>query len=951
MRPDMKAFIIAVLCCILYIDVWGQTLESLTQQVKTSIRKNNYKKADSIIFQASDKQRAMDTTMARLHHQIGLYFFYKNDEKTISHFKHALAIWEAVLDSTDKLISNEYYNLGIKYRQTGQDEIAIRYLKRSIELRIQANDPALLQSYTEIAIIYDEKGDYNRALNYYDLVIQTLKEKPNKDAVTLSYAYKQKAILQRKRQKYVEAIGDLNQALSIYQRLDSLIDMADCYASIGDVYQTIEELDSAILYYQKAVKLYERYNEVYSLGELLNNLAISYRKQAKFDEARACLLQSLKLKEAVYREVWHPQYASNYDNWGDIERDEGNYQDALCYYHEAIRQIIPSFQSDYVTALPHLEQTVIKGSNVELLTLLSSKARTFRLLYIQSPNKSFLKSALDHYHLANQLVDIMRYGHTAHDSKLFWREKTRSIYEEAMEVCYLLNDLEQAFYFAEKSKSMMLLDALHNAVGLDLAGMEDSLVEKEYILKSTIYILSQEIQDLKRDTNKRDSLKQQVIQKQIELEKRNREYEELIQYLEEAYPKYYQVKYNNTMVSTEDVQAYLPDSQTAFVEYIIGDTSIFALCLTKTHKQLSLIPLDYGLREHLNTLRSLIRENTPAGKNRELLEKSWLVYATILKPVLPPDVRIGKLILSLDGILHNLPFEVLLDEPYHFGTDKRDIETAFKDASFLIHTYPIHYTYSANILLEDVLSKRIKEMSIMAFTNPFFNGKFESLKGSWKEVKAIEKNAGITVDNYQGDCATETSFKQFAKEYAILHLATHGVADSTNPLDSKLIFAQNPDSSMNDGYLHTSEIFAMKLNASLVVLSACETGVGKLQKGEGIMNLARAFAYAGCTNTVSSIWELNDDVSATIMGDFYRYLDEGYCKDEALRKAKLDHLKTANSLKSHPFHWASMILIGDAEPLKSMKKYIPYKQMAVLVLVLLLVSILIFTLTNRYWRG
>ena len=164
--------------------------------------------------------------------------------------------------------------------------------------------------------------------------------------------------------------------------------------------------------------------------------------------------------------------------------------------------------------------------------------------------------------------------------------------------------------------------------------------------------------------------------------------------------------------------------------------------------------------------------------------------------------------------------------------------------------------------------------------------------------------------------ANEAVFKSNAIDYGILHLATHAIIDGENPLNSYLIFTSTGDST-EDNNLYAWELYNMRLNAQMAVLSACNTGFGKLQRGEGVMSLGRAFAYAGVPSIVMSLWPAEDESTADLMGYFYEALAEGQSKDEALRNAKLRFLKEMPPSKHHPFYWAGFVVQGDAGPLKS----------------------------------
>lgn len=189
---------------------------------------------------------------------------------------------------------------------------------------------------------------------------------------------------------------------------------------------------------------------------------------------------------------------------------------------------------------------------------------------------------------------------------------------------------------------------------------------------------------------------------------------------------------------------------------------------------------------------------------------------------------------------------------------------------------------------------------------------------NWAEKEVVGISEILGGEAYCRKSATEELFKKKAATAGILHIATHAVINDANPMFSRLIFA--PDSSsLEDGYLNTYELYNMKLNADMIVLSACNTGYGKLIRGEGIMSLARGCMYAGCSSIVMSLWSVDDQSTSVIMKNFYGSLVQGKSKDEALREAKLEFLKNADEIKANPFYWSGMIVIGNTEPI-SLKK-------------------------------
>ena len=196
--------------------------------------------------------------------------------------------------------------------------------------------------------------------------------------------------------------------------------------------------------------------------------------------------------------------------------------------------------------------------------------------------------------------------------------------------------------------------------------------------------------------------------------------------------------------------------------------------------------------------------------------------------------------------------------------------------------------------------------------------------------------------------ATEERFKEIASQYDILHLATHGIINNDYPMFSKLIFTTSKDS-VNEGFLNTYEIYNMQINAPLVVLSACNSGFGKLHKGEGIISLSRAFFIAGTKSTVITLWPIADNASSKLMGNFYTNLAANQNIGDALYHAKLKYLEQCDEMGAHPNFWAGYIMVGNNaltfEPSKPKTTYY------ILGIIGLLIVVILITYKNRKWRN
>jgi CHAT domain-containing protein len=330
-------------------------------------------------------------------------------------------------------------------------------------------------------------------------------------------------------------------------------------------------------------------------------------------------------------------------------------------------------------------------------------------------------------------------------------------------------------------------------------------------------------------------------------------------------------------------------------------------------------------------------------KNHEnFIDYAHQLHQELIAPIKGQIDLPEKIIISPHGPLGYLPFELLLKEvPENYAN--------FGSHAYLLKEHQISYTYSATLLHEMKAKKyQASRPDLIAFA-PGFEGPKDNLNRELVQIRgdlgALEFNIpeAIGISNILGGTAitgidaTEERFLAEAPNYQIIHLSTHGKANDEQGDFAYLAFTKLKDSLENE-FLYNRDLYNMAIKADMVVLSACETGIGELQNGEGIISLARGFSYAGAKSIITSLWSVNDASSKELMEGFYAYIKEGRDKDEALRLAKLDFMdKHVN--EAHPFFWAPFIAIGDMEAIqfKANIKYLYYG------LTVLLISLL-------YWN-
>ena len=406
----------------------------------------------------------------------------------------------------------------------------------------------------------------------------------------------------------------------------------------------------------------------------------------------------------------------------------------------------------------------------------------------------------------------------------------------------------------------------------------------------------------------------------------SRKQDKLKELLQSAYSNYYEIKYNLDSASLESVRDYLKDNQTTLVEFFWGDSAIFGLSIAGDDFAFTKIDVEPKLLDDINEFLAeiaAIPEGLEVDPHRvqKYARVAHNLYQILLHPLLSAkENTVDHLLVVSDGPLTGIPFEALL------RTEVNNFDNGFH-LPYLLMSFPISYAYSANLYLKN--SKTIfpdSSRDLLAFSysdQEAVNLKtgslsilrgmgYDELPGTAKELKAI----ATLMDGqfYWGEDATESNFKALAPSYDILHLAIHGEGSQNVTSETKLVFRNNSDSN-NDGSLYPHELYNMPLKARLVILSACETGMGEYYSGEGMFSIARAFAYSGNPSLICTFWKINDNTTYKLVSTLYENLVQGESVDQSLRNAKMMYLKAALGNAAHPSNWAALVAFGNTAPL------------------------------------
>ncbi len=486
------------------------------------------------------------------------------------------------------------------------------------------------------------------------------------------------------------------------------------------------------------------------------------------------------------------------------------------------------------------------------------------------------------------------------------------IYYETFQRLGQPESLESLFEVAELYRTQSLLKNLKQQGIESFAGVTETLKrEEEEIQKRE----RNSIHDLARQFALKDKINVEFYQEQLtELKELEKDKARFLDSLQRNLPDYFQLKYSQTLVNTSQIQQIM-SPEGLMIEYAEGEKELYILGITERGK----FAIKTSAHETVAKQVALLRNQLRYKLQDELEKTANGLYKILIAPVDSIISRnrrpIKELLIIPEGNLTVLPFELLTDR-------------SKKASRFLIEKYKIYYNYSATLHWQKT-TDRVSDLSrgLVGFAPVFGsnqllpdayreetieNFQFSELPESKSEVDFIaklyeqRKFGKSQVFNARAD---ESTFKKLEfSQVSLVHLATHGFAGLQGPRSSGVAFGRGATLA-EDNILFSEEVYAMHIPVELITLSACETGLGRYQSGEGLVGLTRAFFYAGTRAVLVSMWKVQDASTAELMKSFYQsYLNKSHTKSDALRIAKLNMIRSEKY--KHPFYWSAFVLLG-----------------------------------------
>jgi CHAT domain-containing protein/Tfp pilus assembly protein PilF len=804
---------------------------------------------------------------------LGLIYFTSQDfEKSLSYYKNALKARVRVDDK--QLSGNSLNSIGAIYLNYLPDyEQALHFLDSAEIVRAEIGDLVNLGRTVQAkASSYDKLNMIDNALQYFKKALEINQEVGDQPRV--AEAFMHMGIILNSTAKYSEALDNLQKAFKIYTDLDIKPSICEVLTHAGFVYSNLGDYNTAVEKLTEALKISKGGDDKNGVAGAYNNLGIVLKNAGRLEKGKEYFENSLKIYEELGDQL---NVISVLSNLGTVYFALNDYSKAADYHKRGLDL-----------------SRKIKDQDTEAHCLLNLSNDLLRLGRMEESMSNYeaglqIARSLDSPELTWKIIAGMAENH-----------KIRGEYEKAVELndtaLKFLDGIRNTLKDDKMKASFMAAEryAFEDIINM-LADLHLKYPDKGYDLQSFRYAEESKARvflDLLTEsaTNVREGTNVDLLRKQY--------------------------------VSIEEVQALCPDKNTVILEYSIGDSSSCLWAITRSAHQLFKLPGFKMLQDQIEPFRFALMN--PDKSNNDFLTKGgYSLYKQLLQPAEPFFTKKSNLVIIPDGILNYLPFEILLTDNKGIGP-----ATSYANLPFLVKKYAVSYGQSAAVL-KRLLSEH-KEMresgsenkKLIAFGDPVYENENDTSRLSVQTYKRLEYS-GKEIENiasyfkkgnadiYLRDNATEDNVKREGelKKFNYIHFATHGFIDEAKPELSSLVLTKD-NNSEEDGFLQATEIYNLNLNADLVVLSACQTGLGKLVRGEGMVGLTRAFIYAGTPTVLVSLWSVSDVSTATLMGEFYKNLiKEKLDKTDALRKAQLSML--GNEKFTHPFYWAPFVLVGD----------------------------------------
>lgn len=854
-------------------------------------------KQASLIEEYQKQARALknDSLIAYCEHRLALsYYDLDLYENAIPHYIRAFQLRQTANPINLERTTRSGFYAGLSSMEIGDLDQTESILREVIAFPPHRY---VILAYKALGLVSSRNGDFVQADAYFEQAFRGSNRLNPTDKLELQLDFMNIIFNRGDTIRYRPVIDKSEQFL---QELIVMIEndeidkdnLPGYYQNLALLCDKVHEDEKRIAYNNLAI---EHSKDSLDRADILNNLGNIFRRTNRIDQAEKHIGEA----RAIYEDLGNQNGLSmTADNLGEVFLSKKEFARSRSYFDSALMHTIgrpfTRFSNDFVTLNPY--------HKLDLALYLGDQARCYYTWFEHSQNAALLDSALLYYGYADKAIDMIRRSLAQDDAHLHWRARAREIYAPAYTAAIRAKDHELALHFMDKGKALVLTEAIQKDKSASL--IPDSLRRLEERLGTKISSFQDRIHE-EEHKNEPDTSRLLILHDS--LLKTQERYKDLHEAMLRDYPAYFP----EFSFDLATVQNQLSQDQSILSYFLTADTVISALINNREVRFKYL-----GSRHYLDSLlgvnQALMAEaEQHAAVGNTMTEFHYTTHLKNLGNTCKSlyDFLLRKwgelperLMIIPDDRLFTLNFDMLL-------TDRPEPDAPLYKWPFAIRNHVFSYNHSIANWLELTGKTQVKRKVVGIA--PAIQEPYAPLKYSQAGLEQIQ---GFNLKLLSGPEANRSQIEALGRN-TILDFQTHAVVSERQNSYSFILL--NTEEGFLDS-LYLKDIYHFKLPGTFVVLTACETHVGNIARGEGVISLARAFTYAGASGMITSLWKVDDYTSSLLMEHFYGYLGQGDEKDVALRKAKLDLLDNAQDERSeHPFYWASMIHIGNTAALAS----------------------------------
>jgi CHAT domain-containing protein/tetratricopeptide (TPR) repeat protein len=871
--------------------------------------------------------------MARtLENFANIYYRKAEYDKSIDYFLQSLVISKEIGNKDLMLIA--LTNLSPVYWVKRDFDKAIEISMQAEQIAEELGDEEFIGIILgNRAIIYGDRGDYLKELQIKERCLAIFQKTGNLQH--LANVYQNIGGLQINSGNYGKAQEAFQKSLDLAEKINDKPLIGVVLTNMAELHLQMGRFDIALDNAQKSLKVMREVGEQRSAADALEMVGMIHAATGNYNAALKSFKEVFRIGEEIKDEakIASGQYQIGviYAKLGDYDQALANYTKALSLFEAA--EIKPQMGKSYmmIGSAEFSKKEFAKADeafskSIALLKETGTQDVLWRAIYnkgLLNREQGNVAEAANSMKEAVEVLDRVRAEVFLPEQKWMFLEDRLDVYEDLVRLLINSQNIAEAFDYAQKSKARAFLDLLSEAHIDPQQNLSNENYEEKKGLQAEMMNLNQSI----KEEYENEKLDQSAIGKlQKERNRLDDQYLNLMVKIRQENPRYAALQYPEPL-KLADAQKFI-DKESVLMEYFVGKKGSFCFVITADDSKAFSLPNEKNLNEQIKVITEAIQKpdsvwETTSGMYRQYATTARLLYKKLLEPA-GISLQKKRIIIAPDGMLGYLPFESLLAS----GSDFKQID--FSRLSYVGLKYEIQYVPSISVLaaiehnrtaniedrrkaliaFADPLSQPGLSKNISGFDRSIRDGStpLEQLPYAKAEVEEISKlypKASTTL--LIGKDATEENAKQLdLQDYRVLHFASHGLIDEDHPQFSSLILNAGGD---EDGYLTMREVFDLKLNADLVVLSACKSGLGQRIRGEGVTGLSRSFFGAGASSVLVSLWNVSDRSTADFMTSFYGEMQTGKLNEAAALKAARRKMILSKKY-SHPYYWSPFILIG-----------------------------------------